>query len=372
MPMWEAFVADAPAPLAALLGEVSASHRRVVVLYDLMNAFVAEEAARLPNGRGFGLHCTAVSTFLRQMNGVDRLLRERGLGYSSFHQFVTEEFLEFVGKRSRARETIRPSSGILMNTCRALEGEFIDFVSEQMAAGSKKVFSIGPLNPVLDGSVPEQGKERHECLEWLDKQLPASVIYVSFGFMSSLRDEQISELAAALRVCNYRFIWVLRDAVRANMFTGDGDSRHAKLLPEFTQETEGRGLVITGWAPQLEMLAHGATAAFLSHFGWNSTVESMSHRKSILAWPMHSDQPWDAELICKYFKAGFLVRPCEQHREVIPAARIREVFEKLMDSDEGRAVRQRATMLGEAVRVDAAVGGASNKNLEDFISHITR
>jgi cis-zeatin O-glucosyltransferase len=245
MPMWEAFVADAPAPLAALLGEVSASHRRVVVLYDLMNAFVAEEAARLPNGRGF-------------------------------------------------------------------------------------------------------------------------------GSMSSLRDEQISELAAALRVCNYRFIWVLRDAVRANMFTGDGDSRHAKLLPEFTQETEGRGLVITGWAPQLEMLAHGATAAFLSHFGWNSTVESMSHRKPILAWPMHSDQPWDAELICKYFKAGFLVRPCEQHHEVIPAARIREVFEKLMDSDEGRAVRQRATMLGEAVRVDAAVGGASNKNLEDFISHITR
>ncbi len=372
LPMWEAFVADAPGPLAALLGEVSAAHRRVIVLYDLMNAFAAKEAARLPNGEGFGLHCTAASNFLEPMDAVDRLLGEHGLGYPSFQQFVTEEFLEFLGERSRVGETIPFSSGLLMNTCRALEGEFIDFVAKQMAAGGEKVFSIGPLNPLLDGSAPEQGKERHECLEWLDKQPAASVIYVSFGSISSLRDEQISELAAALRDCNQRFIWVLRDADRGNVFTGDGDSRTAKLLPEFTEATEGRGLVITGWAPQLEILAHVATAAFLSHCGWNSTVESMSHGKPILAWPMHSDQPWDAELICKYFKAGFLVRPCEQHREVVPAARIREVFEKLMDSDEGRAVRQRATVLGEAVRADASAGGASNKNLEGFISHITR
>jgi cis-zeatin O-glucosyltransferase len=101
-------------------------------------------------------------------------------------------------------------------------------------------------------------------------------------------------------------------------------------------------------------------------------MESMSHGKPILAWPMHSDQPWDAELICKYFKAGFLVWPCQQHHEVTPAAEIQEVLEKLMSTDEGRAVRQRAATLGEAVRAEAAVGGSSHKDLDDFISHVTR
>jgi cis-zeatin O-glucosyltransferase len=344
----------------------------VVVLYDLINAFAAEEAARLPNGEGFALHCTATSSFLGRMDGGDRLLRERGLKFFPIHDFVSEEFVEFLGERVRPADTIQASSGILVNTCRALEGEFIDFVAGQMAGPGKKVFSIGPLNPLLDGGAPEQGKARHECLDWLDRQPPASVIYVSFGSTSSLRTEQIAELAAALKGSEQRFIWVLRDADRADVFAESGESRHAKFLSEFTKETEGAGLVITEWAPQLEILAHGPTAAFVSHCGWNSTMESMSHGKPILAWPMHSDQPWDAELICKYFKAGFLVRPCQQHHEVTPAAEIQEVLEKLMSTDEGRAVRQRAATLGEAVRAEAAVGGSSHKDLDDFISHVTR
>jgi cis-zeatin O-glucosyltransferase len=101
-------------------------------------------------------------------------------------------------------------------------------------------------------------------------------------------------------------------------------------------------------------------------------MESMSYGKPILAWPMHSDQPWDAELVCKYLKTGFLVRPCEKHAEVVPAANIQQVIEKMMLSDEGLAVRQRAMALGEAIRASVATGGSSHKELDDFIAHITR
>jgi cis-zeatin O-glucosyltransferase len=87
---------------------------------------------------------------------------------------------------------------------------------------------------------------------------------------------------------------------------------------------------------------------------------------------MHSDQPWDAELVCKYLKTGFLVRPCEKHAEVVPAANIQQVIEKMMLSDEGLAVRQRAMALGEAIRASVATGGSSHKELDDFIAHITR
>ncbi|CAN6268848.1 unnamed protein product [Urochloa humidicola] len=376
MPLWEAFIADAPAAVAALLRGISASHRRVVVVYDTINAFAAEEAARLPNGEGFAFHCIAVSASVGRMAGGAQLLRDvHGLDYVPMNTFVTEELVELMAQRARAAQTVPSSAGMLMNTSRALEGEFVDFIAGQLAAGGKKVFSIGPVNPMLDSSALKQGtaRARHECLDWLDKQPAASVLYVSFGSMSSLRSEQIEELAMALHGRKQRFIWVLRDADRGNVFADDsGESRHAKFLAKFTKEIEGKGLLITNWAPQLEILAHPSTAAFMSHCGWNSTIESISYGKPILAWPMHSDQPWDAELVCKYLKAGFLVRPYEKHAEVIPAATIEEMIEKMMVSDEGLAVRQRATALGEAVRAAVAAGGSSQKDMEDFIAHITR
>ncbi|CAL5030617.1 unnamed protein product [Urochloa decumbens] len=374
MPLFEAFLADAPAAVAALLRGVSASHRRVVVVYDIINAFAAEEAARLPNGEGYAFHCTAASSSVGHMDGGAALLRDvHGLDYVPIHNFVTEEWAECVTERARVAQTIPSSAGMLMNTSRPLEGEFIDFIAGQLAAGGKKVFSIGPVNPMLDASKLRQGTAQHECLDWLDKQPAVSVLYVSFGSMSSLRSEQIEELAMALHGSKQRFIWVLRDADRGNVFADDsGESRHVKFLTKFTKQIEGTGLLITEWAPQLEILAHPSTAAFMSHCGWNSTIESISHGKPILAWPMHSDQPWDAELVCKYLKVGFLVRPYEKHAEVIQAAVIEQMIEKMMVSDEGLAVRQRAMALGEAVRASVAVGGSSQKDMEDFIAHITR
>ncbi|CAL5015504.1 unnamed protein product [Urochloa decumbens] len=375
MPLFEAYTTGARPPLAALLARLSATHRRVVVVHDRINGYAGEEAARLPNGEAFGLLCPAASTLAGKLEAGIRLLRERGLVFRAPDACAPKEFVDYVFKRAKPSKEISPGAGILMNTCRALEGEFMDVVADNLAADGKKCFAVGPLNPLLHTGRHEQSSTpRHECLDWLDKQPPASVLYVSFGTTSTLRTEQIAELAAALRDSNQRFVWVLRDADRGNEFAGHGESqsRHAELLPEFTKQTEGRGLVITGWAPQLQILAHEATAAFMSHCGWNSTVESLSHGKPILAWPVHGDQPWDAELVCKYLKAGILARPWEQHGEVIPAEAIREVIVSAMVSEEGMAVRQRAKVLGEDVRASLADGGSSRKDLDYFIAHITK
>lgn len=67
--MFQAFMADAPAALAALLCGVSASRRRVVVVYDIVNAFAAEEATRLPNGEGFAFNCIAASILAMSLDG---------------------------------------------------------------------------------------------------------------------------------------------------------------------------------------------------------------------------------------------------------------------------------------------------------------
>ncbi|KAM0931724.1 hypothetical protein ACQ4PT_000144 [Festuca glaucescens] len=373
IPMFEAFTAGARAPLAVLLASLSATHRRVVVVYDNINYFAALEAARLGNGEAYGLQCVAMSYSVAWLSAGPghQLLRDHDLEALPFDAPMSKEFMEYMYRATaKAREDGGAArAGLVINTCRVLEAEFIDAIPEHPEYKGQKLFPVGPLNPLLHDAVP--GKTRHECMDWLDAQPPASVLYVSFGTTSSLRGEQIAEMAAALKGSKKRFIWVLRDADRADIFADSGESRHDKLLSEFTKETEGAGLVITGWAPQLEILAHGATAAFMSHCGWNSALESLSHGKPMLAWPMHSDQPWNAELLCKYLRVAILVRPWEKHSEVVPAEAIQEVIEEAMLSENGMAVRQRARVLGDAIRASMAEGGSSRKGLDDFIAYIT-
>ena len=378
IPMGEAFVAGARAPVATLLANVSARHRRVVVLYDRLSSFAAPEAARIPNGEAFCLQCVASSFDAAWTDAGQRLLRARGLDAPHPAACMPREFVEYiVGTQEDGQSPA--FAGVVANTSRAIESEFIDLVAGDPQYRGKRVFAVGPMNPLLDVMTAPAAagrSARHECLDWLDRQPPASVLYVSFGTTTSLPAEQIAELAAALRDSKQRFVWVLRDADRGVVHEEEEEaaeeSRHARFLSEFTEETRGIGLVITGWAPQLQIQAHGATAAFMSHCGWNSTMESLSHGNPMLAWPMHSDQPLVAELVCKFLKAGILVRPWEQHGAVTPADAIREAIEKVMARDEGLALRERAKELMESIRASVAEGGSSRKDLDDFVAYIAR
>uniref|UniRef100_A0ACD5YEH4 Uncharacterized protein n=1 Tax=Avena sativa TaxID=4498 RepID=A0ACD5YEH4_AVESA len=379
-PLFEAFCdgGGARASLGALLRELSASHRRVLVLHDRMAAFAAGEVARLPNGEALGVHCLAASYNVGWMDPGHRLLREHGMVFHPADACATKEFVALAKRMGQERRRA-PGAGMVVNTCRALEGEFLDVLAAQSASSSDghKLFAVGPLNPLLN-SVPDTAArtpaERHPCLEWLNRQPPSSVLYISFGTTSSLRAEQVRELAAALRDSNQRFIWALRDADRADMREPGGARGLAAAASSLLADgaARGTGVVVTEWAPQLEILAHGATAAFMSHCGWNSTVEGLSHGKAILAWPMHSDQPWDAELVCKYLGAGLLVRPWEERGDVTPAAAIREAIERAMRSEDGAAMQQRARALGDAVRAAVADGGSSRRDLDDLVAYVTR
>ncbi|GJN05415.1 hypothetical protein PR202_ga23037 [Eleusine coracana subsp. coracana] len=127
----------------------------------------------------------------------------------------SDEFMDYVIyviKRSRPSRAIAPGAGVLLNTCHAFEGEFIDVVADNVAADGKKLFAVEPLNSLLlDTGALKQSEMQHECLELLEKQPLASVLYVSFGTTSTLPVEQVVELASALCDSKQRFIWVLRN-----------------------------------------------------------------------------------------------------------------------------------------------------------------
>lgn len=263
------------------------------------------------------------------------------------------------------------SSGDIYNTSRAIEDKYIDLLAKEKATGTDKIWAVGPFNPV---SLPERNQssdDRDECLKWLDKQgLDNSVIFISFGSTCSLSDEQISEIAVGLERSGQKFIWVVRDGDRGNVF--EGEVRKPPLPEGYEERIRGKGLILRDWAPQLEILGHPSTGGFVTHCGWNSSIESISMGVPVAAWPMHSDQPRNAVLMTKVLGIGVVVREWARRDEVVSSDTVENVVRRLMASEEGEEIRKRAAEVGDAVRKSVINGGVSCKEMDSFIAHITR
>lgn len=357
-------------PLGELLRSLSASYKRVVVIHDSLMALAAEEASFVSNAEAYSLvACSAFAVlhfiweFLGEPADEEEQMLPKDVPRISFKGRMVEGMSEFLEQN---KQLSKYEVGTLYNTCAAIEGRFINLVA-QLQKG-KPLWAIGPFNPIR--TFASETAPRHRCIEWLDKQPPKSVMYVSFGTMTSVSDDQIAELAFGLEHSKQRFIWVLRDADRGDIY--DGEIRKAQLPDGFEERVKGVGMVVRDWAPQIQILAHSSTGGFMSHCGWNSTMESLSMGIPIAAWPMHSDQPSNALLITDLLKVGVIVRDWSRREELISSSDIERAIAKLMISEEGNMIRKRAEELGSNVRGAISDGGTSITQLESFLAHISR
>ncbi|KAG5608512.1 hypothetical protein H5410_019793, partial [Solanum commersonii] len=197
---------------------------------------------------------------------------------------------------------------------------------------NKKQWAIGPILPTKLDYISSR---ENICLEWLNKL-------------------QIKELAMGLEHSKQRFIWVLRDADRGDIFKGE--SRKVELPKGFEERLKEVGLVVREWAPQPEILAHLSIGGFMSHCDWNSFLKSITMGVSIAAWPMHTDQPINGFLVTEILKKGMLVRDWGKRKEVVSASTSENVVRKLMALEEGYLIRKRAEELGEAIRQSTEKG----------------
>ena len=140
----------------------------------------------------------------------------------------------------------------------------------------------------------------------------------------------------------------------------------------FEERTEGRGIIVRDWAPQLEILGHSSTGGFMSHCGWNSCIESISMGVPVAAWPMHSDQPRNAILLEKVLKIGLKVRDWSKQNELVTSITVENAVRRLMDSAEGEEMWQTAKLLSKAVKDSVMEGGVSRLEMDSFIAHIRR
>ncbi|GLU01837.1 hypothetical protein SLE2022_191190 [Rubroshorea leprosula] len=221
-----------------------------------------------------------------------------------------------------------------------------------------KALPIGPLSEldILGNLEVNFWAEDGSCLKWLNQQPPRSVIYVAFGSFTILNPTQFQELALGLELSNKPFLWV----VRPDIIEGKDDA-----YPEgFHNRVADRGRMV-GWAPQRVVLSHPSIACFISHCGWNSTMEGLSNGVPFLCWPYFGDQFLNESYICDIWKVGLKFEKDES--EIIRGEEIKSKVEKLLSDENFKA---RALELKEKTIDNIKEGGSSEQNLKSFIEWV--
>ncbi|EFJ28870.1 hypothetical protein SELMODRAFT_410681 [Selaginella moellendorffii] len=271
--------------------------------------------------------------------------------------YYRKEFYEKNGGEkylSLSLRRVEIDSCILANSIYELEPQVFDAM-QQFVTG--KFVSVGPLFPLKGGGASEMEAslrpESRGSLEWLDNQAPNSVLYVSFGSVASLTRAEMEELTQGLEASQKQFLMVasrdLAPEVDESFFREFGERL----------SRSGAGMLVS-WVPQLAVLQHGSVGGFLTHCGWNSTLESMSHGVPMLGWPCHSDQNTNCKFILEDQGIGMELR--DKTRTGISMA-----IRSLMASEE---MRSRASHIERAAREAASENGSSYKKLHAFVHSI--
>ncbi|KAJ6371408.1 hypothetical protein OIU77_001837 [Salix suchowensis] len=307
-------------------------------------------------------HITQLHHFLRNADGTD--------SWSKFFQSQISFSMQ--------------SAGWLCNTVEEFEPAGLEWLRNFLKL---PVWAIGPLLPptvikkdsssssaVASGISTGRAGKRLEisvekCMEWLESHSPSSVLYISFGSQNSISPSQMMELATGLEESAKPFIWVIRPPVG---FDKKCEFR-AEWLPEgFEERMEKRkqGLLVRNWAPQLEILSHQSTGAFLSHCGWNSVVESLSQAVPIIAWPLAAEQAYNSKMLVE--EMGVSVELTRWLHSSLDWKEVKKVIELVMDKNgKGGDMRSKAMVIKDqlraAVRDEGEDKGSSVRALDDLI-----
>nr|CAB3478223.1 unnamed protein product [Digitaria exilis] len=252
--------------------------------------------------------------------------------------------------------------GVLVNTFESLESRAVQALRDPLCVPGKVPPPIYCVGPLVGNDAGKGAKaERHECLSWLDAQPERSVVFLCFGSMGTSSDEQLKEMAVGLDKSGQRFLWVVRmpanigDPMRIleNQCEPDLDA----LLPEgFLERTKGRGLVVKSWAPQVEVLNHPATGAFVTHCGWNSILEGVMAGVPMLCWPLYAEQKMNKVFMTQDMGIGMEIEG--YMTGFIKADEVEAKVRLVIESKEGRELKARVAARKKEAEAALEAGGS--------------
>ncbi|KAL8140532.1 hypothetical protein V2J09_006553 [Rumex salicifolius] len=247
------------------------------------------------------------------------------------------------------------------NTFDLLEKEVLNWMSMQWP----RVKTVGPTIPsmYLDKRLENDNEyglspfnpDSNTCIQWLDTKEDGSTIFISFGSIAAIGQDQMQELASGIKNSNKPFLWVVRA------------SEQSKLPPRFKDETLEQGVVVH-WCPQLAVLEHKAVGCFFTHCGWNSTLETISFGVPVVAMPQWADQPTNAFFVEDVWRIGIRVKAND--KGVVGQEEIESSIREVMEGKKGEEMRLNALKLKVEANAAMQEGGSSDMNIDDFVAKL--
>ncbi|KAK1407629.1 hypothetical protein QVD17_39249 [Tagetes erecta] len=270
--------------------------------------------------------------------------------------------------KSNKMRLLTMATGILVNSWDDMEPVALAALKHEAFFANIPTPPVYPIGPLTRRKEPEDSCK--QIITWLDKQPKESVLFVTLGSGGTLTSEQLTELAWGLELSQQRFILVVRkpsDCASSAFFSAGGDEEDPIVyLPNgFVQRTNHVGLVVSCWAPQVAVLQHESTGAFLSHCGWNSTMECVKHGVPMIAWPMYAEQSMNATMLSDEVGVAMKMPVVGEGGETLVVGRkeIERVVRVVLESEQGRKLRNRAKELEVSGRETLSRDGSSNQTL---------
>ncbi|XVF61611.1 hypothetical protein PTKIN_Ptkin08bG0144400 [Pterospermum kingtungense] len=261
---------------------------------------------------------------------------------------------DFMG--SEAQNCLK-APAIIFNTFDEFEHE----VLEAIAAKFPRIYTTGPL-PLLSRHMPDHSptksinsslwKEDTNCIQWLNRREPNSVVYVNYGSVTVMSEQHLKEFAWGLANCKHPFLWI----VRPDVVMGDS----AVLPEEFFEEIKDRGL-ITSWCSQCQVLSHPSVGVFLTHCGWNSIMEAICTGVPVICWPFFADQQTNCRYACTTWGIGMEV----DHD--VKRENIEFLVKEMMEGKKGKKMKEKALEWKKKAEAATDVGGSSYNNFDIFV-----
>ncbi|CAM6100246.1 unnamed protein product [Calypogeia fissa] len=276
----------------------------------------------------------------------------------------------------QAAESLTRSAGVVVNSFLELEEKVVEAFRNHNGDGEMqtrvpKIYPVGPLfsttNLTTTGNVFGLEDSSSQCIRWLDAQPSSSVLYVAFGSMTRLRPEQIQEVAYGLEASSQRFLW----ACPLKKFRGEEESPTSiieVLPPGFEERVGDRGCIVTGWAPQLEILAHASTAGFFTHSGWNSSLESVIFGIPMISWPQWAEQHMNCRYMVDVLKIAHQLQTGKENN--VTRNEVERAVRLLMVDAEGTAIKKRAEELKRIAAAATTEGGSRSRIFHEFLDDI--
>lgn len=252
------------------------------------------------------------------------------------------------------------AQGFLVNSFEKIEPGASEALKKEKE--NQPVYLVGPF--IRSGT---DEKDELGCLDWLDQQPNDSVLFVSFGSGGTLSTEQTMELAFGLEASGQRFIWVVRcpsDKDKSAAFLNmQSTGNPLNYLPEgFVERNKYKGMIVPSWAPQVKVLSHKATGGFLTHCGWNSTLESLCNGVPMITWPLYAEQKMNTIMLVD--GVGIALKPVAREDGVVERGEIATVVKELMEGEKRKVAWCKVKELQEAVVGALSPGGSSDLDLK--------